>query len=183
MIAAQESMTAKLCSFARAYHSMLGKNKIFDDYLAYDIIGKDEYDDDTPAGWYDEGEDEGKPADKCKLGKALAVGATIDYLFDFGDCWAHTIEVKSIKDAEANVKYPRIVDVHGDVPPVRERPKASRSRLRSRKKPREQRLSQRLRPQRPRPSQPRRRMSGRRRMTRRSRNCSIHSVSSARRHR
>ena len=39
MIAAQESMTAKLCSFARAYHSMLGKNKIFDDYLAYDIIG------------------------------------------------------------------------------------------------------------------------------------------------
>ena len=34
MIAAQESMTAKLCSFARAYHSMLGKNKIFDDYLA-----------------------------------------------------------------------------------------------------------------------------------------------------
>ena len=44
MIAAQASMTAKLCSFARAYHSMLGKNKIFDDYLAYDIIGKDEYD-------------------------------------------------------------------------------------------------------------------------------------------
>ena len=44
MIAAQESMTAKLCSFARAYHSLLGKNKIFDDYLAYDIIGKEEYD-------------------------------------------------------------------------------------------------------------------------------------------
>ena len=65
---------------------------------------------------YDEGEDEGKPADKCKLGKTLAVGATIDYLFDFGDCWEHTIEVKSIKDAEANVKYPRIVEVHGDVP-------------------------------------------------------------------
>ena len=44
MIAEQESMTAKLCSFARAYHSTMGKNKIFDDYLAYDIIGKDEYD-------------------------------------------------------------------------------------------------------------------------------------------
>ena len=44
MIASQESMTAKLCSFARAYHSLLGKDKIFDDYLAYDIIGKDEYD-------------------------------------------------------------------------------------------------------------------------------------------
>lgn len=43
MMTAKESMTAKLCSYARAYHSMLGKNKIFDDYLAYDMIGKDEY--------------------------------------------------------------------------------------------------------------------------------------------
>jgi len=39
----KESMTAKLCSFARAYHSMLGKDKIFDDYLAYDMMGGDEY--------------------------------------------------------------------------------------------------------------------------------------------
>jgi len=30
---ARESMTAKLCSYARAYHSMLGKNKIFDDSI------------------------------------------------------------------------------------------------------------------------------------------------------
>ena len=39
----QESITAKLCSFARAYHSNFEKNKIFDDYLAYDLMGKDEY--------------------------------------------------------------------------------------------------------------------------------------------
>lgn len=39
----RESITAKLCSFARAYHSNYVKNKIFDDYLAYDIMGKDEY--------------------------------------------------------------------------------------------------------------------------------------------
>lgn len=39
----RESITAKLCSFARAYHSNYEKNKIFDDYLAYDIMGKDEY--------------------------------------------------------------------------------------------------------------------------------------------
>jgi len=38
-----ESMTAKICSFARAYHSNYGKEKIFDDYLAYDLMGKDEY--------------------------------------------------------------------------------------------------------------------------------------------
>jgi len=39
----KESMTAKICSFARAFHSNYEKNKIFDDYLAYDIMGKEEY--------------------------------------------------------------------------------------------------------------------------------------------
>ena len=43
MIAAQESITAKLCSFARAYHSNTGHKKIFDDYLAYDRMGRDEF--------------------------------------------------------------------------------------------------------------------------------------------
>ncbi len=44
MIDMRESITAKLCSFARAYHSNRVKQKIFDDYLAYDIMGKEEYD-------------------------------------------------------------------------------------------------------------------------------------------
>lgn len=39
----KESVTAKLCSFARAYHSNFDKHKIFDDYLAYDMMGKEEY--------------------------------------------------------------------------------------------------------------------------------------------
>ena len=43
MIDDMESITAKLCSFARAYHSNHEKNKIFDDYLAYDLMGKEEY--------------------------------------------------------------------------------------------------------------------------------------------
>ncbi len=43
MIATQESITAKLCSFARAYHSNIARPKIFDDYLAYDLMGTDEY--------------------------------------------------------------------------------------------------------------------------------------------
>ena len=34
MITKQESTTAKLCAFARAYHSNFSKEKIFDDYLA-----------------------------------------------------------------------------------------------------------------------------------------------------
>lgn len=43
MIDKQESTTAKLCSFARAYHSNYGRQKIFDDYLAYDLMGREEY--------------------------------------------------------------------------------------------------------------------------------------------
>ena len=43
MIDMRESITAKLCSFARAYHSNVGKGKIFDDYLAYDLMGQEEY--------------------------------------------------------------------------------------------------------------------------------------------
>lgn len=44
MIDMRESITAKLCSFARAYHSNFTRSKIFDDYLAFDMMGKDEYD-------------------------------------------------------------------------------------------------------------------------------------------
>lgn len=43
MIDNMESVTAKLCSFARAYHSNHERNKIFDDYLAYDLMGREEY--------------------------------------------------------------------------------------------------------------------------------------------
>ena len=43
MIDKRESMTAKICSFTRAYHSNYGTQKIFDDYLAYDLMGKEEY--------------------------------------------------------------------------------------------------------------------------------------------
>ena len=43
MIETQESITAKLCSFARACHSNTARKKIFDDYLAYDLMGKQEF--------------------------------------------------------------------------------------------------------------------------------------------
>lgn len=39
----QESITAKICAFSRAYHSYSEGEKIFDDYLAYDILGQEEY--------------------------------------------------------------------------------------------------------------------------------------------
>ena len=44
MVDKRESITAKLCAFARAWHSNKARNKIYDDYLAYDIMGKEEYD-------------------------------------------------------------------------------------------------------------------------------------------
>ena len=44
MVDKRESITAKLCAFARAWHSNKARHKIYDDYLAYDIMGKEEYD-------------------------------------------------------------------------------------------------------------------------------------------
>lgn len=43
MIVSQESTTAKLCSFARAYHSTYVRKKIFDDDLAFDFMGPEQY--------------------------------------------------------------------------------------------------------------------------------------------
>ena len=43
MIENHESITAKICSFVRAYHSLNENNKVFDDYLAYDLMGNEEY--------------------------------------------------------------------------------------------------------------------------------------------
>ena len=39
----QESITAKLCAFVRAYHSLYGQPKIFDDSFAYDLMGQHEF--------------------------------------------------------------------------------------------------------------------------------------------
>ncbi len=44
MVDERESVTAKLCAFARAWHSNWSRQKIYDDYLAYDLMGKEEYD-------------------------------------------------------------------------------------------------------------------------------------------
>lgn len=40
----QKSMTALVSAFSRAYHSLNNKVKIFDDYMATDILTKEEYD-------------------------------------------------------------------------------------------------------------------------------------------
>lgn len=45
MLKENPSFTAKFCAFARAYHSNYAKEKIYDDYLAFDFLGKEEYED------------------------------------------------------------------------------------------------------------------------------------------
>ena len=45
MVAERESITAKICAFARAWHSEYAQEKIYDDYLALKLMGKDEYND------------------------------------------------------------------------------------------------------------------------------------------
>ncbi len=44
MVDERESVTAKICAFVRAWHSNKARQKIYDDYLAYDMLGKEEYD-------------------------------------------------------------------------------------------------------------------------------------------
>lgn len=44
MVEKRESITAKLCAFARAWHSNRSREKIYDDYLAFDFMGREEYD-------------------------------------------------------------------------------------------------------------------------------------------
>ncbi|MBP3761430.1 MAG: class I SAM-dependent methyltransferase [Ruminococcus sp.] len=44
MVNERESVTAKICAFVRAWHSNYSRQKIYDDYLAYDMLGNEEYD-------------------------------------------------------------------------------------------------------------------------------------------
>ncbi len=43
MLKNKPSFTAKFCAFARAYHSNYAREKVYDDYLAFDFLGKEEY--------------------------------------------------------------------------------------------------------------------------------------------
>lgn len=43
MLKNQESITAKMCAYVRAQHSNFSRQKIYDDYLAFDLLGRDEY--------------------------------------------------------------------------------------------------------------------------------------------
>ena len=42
---------------------------------------------------------------------------SLKYIYDFGDCWEHSIRIERVTDAEAEVIYPRLVEAIGHCPP------------------------------------------------------------------
>jgi len=67
-------------------------------------------------------EDRGTPprkvAEKVRLRDVLAPGATrIDYTYDFGDCWEHTLIVSDVRAGDPAIAYPCYVAGERNCPP------------------------------------------------------------------
>lgn len=62
--------------------------------------------------------EDGRKANNVKIGALkLEPRKRFLYLFDYGDELLHDVWLVSVGAAEAGVKYPRIVKVHGEAPP------------------------------------------------------------------
>ena len=46
----------------------------------------------------------------------LKVGQQFEYLFDFGDCWWHQLQVQAIGPTRADQRYPAVVEKRGESP-------------------------------------------------------------------
>ncbi len=60
-----------------------------------------------------------RDARKAKLIDVLedAGTKTLRYIYDYGDCWEHTIKVERMTPAEPNLVYPRLIEASGRCPP------------------------------------------------------------------
>lgn len=59
------------------------------------------------------------PAEGATLADLLQHGrAVFHYDYVFGEEWAHTIEVEAVAEADANLRYPRLVSAQGRCPPA-----------------------------------------------------------------
>lgn len=59
-----------------------------------------------------------KPASRTRLRDVLAPGSTrIDYTYDFGDNWQHTLIVTDVRAGDAGTGYPRYLAGERDCPP------------------------------------------------------------------
>jgi len=57
-------------------------------------------------------------ADKVRLRDVLKPGkTTIDYTYDFGDCWEHRLAISDIRAGLPGVSYPRYIGGEGNGPP------------------------------------------------------------------
>ena len=68
-----------------------------------------------PEGFYDGP----MPAKKATLQKVLEdTGArTLQYVYDFGDDWDHSIRIERVSEASPGVTYPRLLKASGACPP------------------------------------------------------------------
>lgn len=59
-----------------------------------------------------------KPASRTRLRDVLAPGSTrIDYTYDFGDNWEHTLIVTDVRAGDVGTGYPRYIAGERDCPP------------------------------------------------------------------
>ena len=57
-------------------------------------------------------------AAKVRLRDVLRLRTTtIDYLYDFGDCWDHQLTVTNIRTGDLDLSYPRYIAGEGNAPP------------------------------------------------------------------
>ena len=42
---------------------------------------------------------------------------TLTYIYDFGDCWEHSVRIERLSDAVPDVAYPRLMEAVGRCPP------------------------------------------------------------------
>jgi hypothetical protein len=71
-----------------------------------------------PIELYDGESDAPEDASKMRLGDVLRPRKTrIDYLYDFGDGWEHSLTVTNVRAGELGVGYPRYVAGGGVAPP------------------------------------------------------------------
>lgn len=65
----------------------------------------------------DFGLDEVADETKVKLFRLVGEGDQLEYVYDFGDGWAHTVTVEKVLAIEAGVRYPRCVSGRRACPP------------------------------------------------------------------
>ena len=53
---------------------------------------------------------------KIKVNKVFEIGKSMLFLFDYGDEWIFHVHCIEVKEADANVKYPLLVEAKGEAP-------------------------------------------------------------------